>query len=62
MGELSQNKNLILIAEENENNQNEMKIEKYVERVESGNLQIKNNKNEENVKQIMKKDLQKLHI
>jgi len=62
MGELSQNKNLILIEEENENNQNEMNIEKYVERVESGNVQIENYRIEENVEQIMKKDLQKLYI
>jgi len=62
MGELSQNKNLILIEEENENNQNEMNIEKYVERVESGNVQIENYRIEENVEQIMEKDLQKLYI
>jgi len=42
MGELSQNKNLILIEEENENNKNEMNIEKYLEIVESGNVQIEN--------------------
>jgi hypothetical protein len=33
MGEFSQNINLILIKKENENNQNEVNIEKYVERV-----------------------------
>jgi hypothetical protein len=62
MGELSQNKNLILIEQENENNQNEMNIEKYVERVKSGNVQIENYKIEKNVEQTMKKDFQKLHI
>jgi hypothetical protein len=56
MGELSQNKNLILIEEENENNQNEMNIEKYVERVGRGNVQIENYIIEENVEQIMKKN------
>jgi hypothetical protein len=55
MGELSQNKNLILIEEENENNKNEMNIEKNVERVESGNVQMENYKIKKNVKQIMKK-------
>jgi hypothetical protein len=48
MEELNQNKNLILIEEENKNSQNE--IEKYVERVESGNVQIENYRIEENVK------------
>jgi hypothetical protein len=57
MGELSQNKNLILIEEENENNQNEMNIEKYLEIVESGNVQIENYIIQEIVEQIMKKDL-----
>jgi hypothetical protein len=39
MGESSQNEILILI-EENETNENEMNIEKHVEKVESGNAQI----------------------
>jgi hypothetical protein len=57
MGELSQNKNLILIEEENENNQNEMNIEKYLEIVESGNVQIENYIIQEIVEQIMKTNL-----
>jgi hypothetical protein len=41
MGESSQNENLILIEDENETNQNETKIEEYVEIVESENVQTK---------------------
>jgi hypothetical protein len=36
MGGLNQNENLILTEHEDETNWNEMKIEEYVERVESG--------------------------
>ncbi len=61
MGEWSQNENLVLI-EENQTNENEMDIEEDVEKGESGNVQIENNKVEENVKQIMKKNLQKLLV
>jgi len=46
-----------LIEEENENNQNEMNIEKYLEIVKNGNVQIENYRIEENVEQIMKKYL-----
>jgi hypothetical protein len=53
MGESSQNENFILI-EENQTNENEMYIEKHVERIEGENAQTKNNKVEENGKQIMK--------
>jgi hypothetical protein len=55
MGKSSQNENLILI-DENETNENEMYVEKHVERVESENMQTKNSKVEENGEQIMKKD------
>jgi hypothetical protein len=61
MGESSQNEILILI-EENETNENEMDIEEDVERRESENVQTKNNKVEKNGKQIMKQNLQKLHV
>jgi hypothetical protein len=40
MGKSNENEILILI-EENETNENEMNIEKHVERVESGNVQIR---------------------
>jgi hypothetical protein len=53
MGESNQNENLILIEDENETNQNEMNIEKYVERVESENVQTKNSRVEKNVEQII---------
>jgi len=46
------------LIEENETNENEMNIEKHVERVESENVQIKINRVEENGEQIMKKSLQ----
>ncbi len=52
MGESYQNEILILI-EENEINENEMNIEKHVERVESGNVQIESSRVEENGEQIM---------
>jgi len=41
MGESSQNENLILI-EENENIENEMNIQKHVEKVENENVQTEN--------------------
>jgi hypothetical protein len=50
MGESHQNENLILI-EKNQTNENEMYIEKHVERGESENVQTKNNKVEENGEQ-----------
>jgi hypothetical protein len=50
------------LIEENQTNENEMDIEEDVERGESENLQIENNKVEENGKQIMKKNLQKLLV
>jgi hypothetical protein len=53
MGESNQNENLVLI-EENETNENEMNIEKHVEKIESGNVQIKNNRVKENGKQEIK--------
>ncbi len=53
MGGLNENENLILIEDEDETNWNEMKIEKYVERVESGNVQTKNSKVEKNTELIM---------
>ncbi len=56
MGQSSQNENLILI-EENQTNENEMYIEKDVERRESENVQTQNNKVEENGEKIMKKNL-----
>jgi hypothetical protein len=43
MGESSQNENLILI-EENQTNENEMYIEKHVEKVENENVQAENNR------------------
>jgi hypothetical protein len=52
MRELNQNENLILIEE------NEMNIEKYVERKKNGNVQTKNNNVKENGEQIMKKILE----
>jgi hypothetical protein len=61
MGELSQNETLILI-EENEIDENEMNIEEHVKRVESGNVQTKNNRVEKNGEKIMKKILQKLYV
>jgi len=61
MGESSQNEILILI-EENETNENEMNIEKHVEKVESRNVQTKNTKVEKNGEQIMKNILQKLYV
>jgi hypothetical protein len=45
-----------------ESNQNEMYIEKHVERIESENVQLESSKIEENGEQIMKKNLQKLHV
>jgi hypothetical protein len=50
------------LIEENETNENEMNIEEHVERVESENVWIENNKVEEHGEQIMKKNLQKLHV
>jgi hypothetical protein len=50
------------LIEENQTNENEMDIEEDVEKGESGNVQIENNKVEENVKQIMKNNLQKLLV
>jgi hypothetical protein len=61
MGESSQNEILILI-EKNETNENEMNIEKHVEKVESGNVQTKNTRVEKNGEQIMKNILQKLYV
>jgi len=61
MGESSQNEKLILI-EENETNENEMNIEKYLERVESGNVETKNSEVEENGEQRMKEKFAKLHV
>ncbi len=61
MGESSQNETFILI-EENQTNENEMYIEKHVERVEGENVQTKNSKGEENGEQIMKFFLQNLHV
>ncbi len=58
MGESSQNENFILI-EENQTNENEMYIEKHVERIEGENAQTKNNKVEENGKQIIQGDQEK---
>ncbi len=55
---MNQNDNLILI-EENETNENEMNIGKYVERTKNGNVQTKNNKVKENGEQIMKKFLER---
>jgi predicted phage tail protein len=56
MGESSQNENLILI-EKNQTNENEMYTEKHVERIESENVQTKNDRVEEN-----EEKLQKLHV
>ncbi len=53
MGGSNQNENLILIEDENETNWNEMKIEEYVERIKSGNVQTKNSKVEKNMELIM---------
>jgi len=53
MGGSNQNENLILIEDENETNRNEMKIEKYAERIKSGNVQTKNSKVEKNMELIM---------
>ncbi len=39
-----------------------MNIEKYLERVESGNVETKNSKVEKNGEQIMNKILKKLHV
>jgi hypothetical protein len=50
------------LIEENETNENEMNIEKHVERVENGNVKTKNSKVEENGEQIMNKILQKLYV
>jgi hypothetical protein len=61
MGKSSKNEILILI-EENETNENEMYIEKHVEKVQSENMQTENNKVEENGEQIIKKNLQRLHV
>ncbi len=47
MGESNENENLILI-EENQTNENEMYIKEDVERRESENVQMENNKVEEN--------------
>jgi hypothetical protein len=38
MGGSNQNENLILIEDENKTNWNEMKIKKYVEKVENGSV------------------------
>jgi hypothetical protein len=46
------------LIEENETNENEMNIEKHVEKVESGNVQTKNTRVEKNGEQIMKNILQ----
>jgi len=61
MGELSQNQILILIKE-NQTNENEMYIKKTCGKLENENVEIENNKIEENGEQIMKKKLQKLHV
>jgi hypothetical protein len=61
MGESSQNENLILI-EENQTNENEMYIEKHVEIIEGENAQTKNNKVQENGKQIMNFFFAKIHV
>jgi len=61
MGESNQNEILILI-EENETDENEMNIEKHVEKVENGNVQTKNIRVEKNGEQIMKNILQKLYV
>jgi hypothetical protein len=53
MGESNQNENLILI-EENKTNENEMNIEKHVKIIESGNVQIENNRVEKNGEQKIK--------
>jgi hypothetical protein len=50
MEESSQNENLIFI-EENQTNENEMYIEEHVHRGESEDMQIENNKVEENGEQ-----------
>ncbi len=50
------------MIEENETNENEMNIEKYLKRVECGNVETKYGKVEKNGEQIMKKNLQKLHV
>ncbi len=60
-GGVTSNENLVLI-EENQTNENEMDIEEDVERGESENVQTKNNKVEENGRQMMKKNLQKLLV
>jgi hypothetical protein len=60
-GKSCQSETLILI-EENETNENEMNIEKLVEKVESEYVQIENSRVEENGEQIMKTKLQKLHV
>jgi hypothetical protein len=58
MEESSQNEILILI-EKNQTNENEMYIEKHVEKIESENVQTKNNRVEKYEEQIMKKNLEK---
>jgi hypothetical protein len=50
------------LFEENQTNENEMDVEEDVERGENENVQIEKNKVQENGKQIMKQNLQKLHI
>jgi len=50
------------LIEENETDENEMNIEKHVEKVESGNVQTKNTRVEKNGEQIMKNILQKLYV
>jgi hypothetical protein len=44
-------KSTLILIEENETNENEMYIEKHVERIETENMQIKNNKVEGNGEQ-----------
>jgi hypothetical protein len=50
------------LIKENETIENEMYIEDHVERLESENMQTKNNRVEKNGEQIMKKKLQRLHV
>jgi len=50
------------LFQENQTNENEMDVEEDVERGENENVQIEKNKVQENGKQIMKQNLQKLHI
>jgi hypothetical protein len=48
------------LIEENQTNDNEMYIEKHVEKVKSETVQTKNSKVEKNGEQIMKKNLEKV--